>query len=202
MASFTGLNCCGIKELAGISQGSPANAIWSAGLLVNEFDPSMPRCRYIIFSQAHSNMFKSSGYGYDFAQYIRDNNLGEVFDQVPVGKNPNSGNQVKMWIWIFDSDAMKAWFEKEKQIRGWNSPLAIATKTMPSGVAHRNGPVADVNNAAQAAQLHNYLNLPLPAGNRVMNIRPEVARFYQRLLRDEYQNAPPLAPVDPNGGNQ
>lgn len=73
------------------------------------------RFSHVVFSEAKDG---SGAYGERFAAYIRRNNLGDV---VASGRrvNPNSGNQVKCWVWTLNKRALMAWANKNiKQAPG------------------------------------------------------------------------------------
>lgn len=115
------MNCCGLRELSNLSGSySPREAMqnflqvacprggrysWNTGkhTYVNEL-----RFSHVIFSEAKNG---SGNYGERFAAYIRRNNLGDV---VASGRrvNPNSGNQVKCWVWTLNKRALIAWANK------------------------------------------------------------------------------------------
>lgn len=46
--------------------------------------------------------------GERFAQYVRENKLGNVLKSESA-RNPNSGNQIAVWIWTVDQTALLAW---------------------------------------------------------------------------------------------
>ena len=78
-----------------------------------------PACAFVVFSD-HNAMYELDEerdiiekrlYGKPFADFLTKNKLGTV---VHVGhqKNPNSGNNVDMWVWTPNEKAVMAWAKK------------------------------------------------------------------------------------------
>lgn len=189
------LDCCGIKELSGISRyTTPEDAFFQscATLIPYQGIPTIPSCRFLIFSQANRSVETNydtntsttlepptEGYGYRMAQFIRDNNLGTVYDSIEVAQNPNSNNHLKMWVWEMDSDACRKWLaayaktinykpEVDDQGRRINQVLAAAPPPdvypvggagAPAGVgaAFRNVPEAQLQAAVPNIGFDNLL---------------------------------------------
>ena len=85
------MQCCGVKEIAGISNYTPRQVITQimshayykrAGL-------------YIFTGVVHG---ESDSYGGRFAEYIRVRKLGTVTAS-EASRNPNTMNTVKVWVW-------------------------------------------------------------------------------------------------------
>lgn len=145
-----GLNCCGIKELSGLSQypDNPADAMQNIGRMIyistsNHYIGK--HFRYIVFSQAGKN----SHYGEVFAKYILDNNLGSLVE-TDWHVNPNSKNQLKVWVWTTDHHALDTWWKENDGSRGKGKKTAVvptlsAVPPPPSGrVAGAPGPVPTI----------------------------------------------------------
>ena len=113
------LNCCGVNELADLRISNPAEYLWQHGVGHNRLAPMIRPSLYNIFTQATLRDDPGMGYGYAFAQFIRDNNLGQVIDTIPGGINPNSSNFIRMWVWIVDLSALRAWFQAEAERRAY-----------------------------------------------------------------------------------
>jgi len=115
------LSCCGLRELSGL-QGPD-----SPRMKMKEFiRTSCPRSgrydfrsgRYsyvgslrfshVIFSEARDG---AGDYGERFAAFIRRNKLGDVVASLR-RVNPNSGNQVKCWVWTLNKPNLMAWANK------------------------------------------------------------------------------------------
>jgi hypothetical protein len=120
------LKCCGIMELGEIRDDmSDINGTYTNGehamktLIGNTFYhpeysilpkgvwPAMAKFRVAIFSQADW----TRPYGENFAAYIREQKLGDVICN-NFGVNPNSGNEIKVWMWTLDRPAVIAWAAK------------------------------------------------------------------------------------------
>lgn len=113
-----GSKCCGVKELHGLSFYSqdPATflkfhfrrdrASWEATSEDNYHIDRLfsPNFRYAYFTQAG----RAQTYGEEFATYIKDQQLGEVVETT-LNVNPNSGNELKMWVWTVDHDRLGEW---------------------------------------------------------------------------------------------
>lgn len=119
---FTGLNCCGIREIYPIEDGKDArDTILSLCRLCsgnvdgwyshNEL-PRLKRGTFefcsLIFSQASGR----NSYGYDLAKFIAANNLGDVVKGTPA-LNPNTGNSIVPWIWKVNRTALAKFWNNE-----------------------------------------------------------------------------------------
>jgi len=113
--TITSLACCGIKEFGGLSNYTSAKAAmtdfckgWSPTRdpSYGNYSPNF-NCAFAIFSEAGSG----ATYGTKFAAYITKNKLGEV-TEVPGKRNPNSGNNVRPFVWALDAKALQTWAQK------------------------------------------------------------------------------------------
>ena len=113
--SISNMQCCGIKELAGLSTcNSATDAMRQFGKLTHgrtyQDTAGIIRAapfvqfRYVVFTQARS------GYGQDFAQLITKAKLGELIE-TSSNVNPNSSNYVKVWVWTVDHVALKGYLD-------------------------------------------------------------------------------------------
>jgi hypothetical protein len=59
-------------------------------------NPRMTK-KFVVFSD-NTNSGPNGGYGEQFVKWLRENNLGDV-TEVCSGKNPNTGNTIKLWSW-------------------------------------------------------------------------------------------------------
>lgn len=66
-------------------------------------------CAIIVFSDADRN-----GGGKFFADIIRTNKLGALVETEPT-RNPNSGNQIRGWLWTVDYPAIKTYLDAQPQ---------------------------------------------------------------------------------------
>lgn len=152
--------CCGARELAGISYveaGQEANALWDLCRRQNPQTPTFPRCRYVMFTQASSPTLmsmagfkKTEGYGYRFASWIEEQGLGSIEHSIPDGINPNSSNNLKMWIWIVDNKGVANWIAEQVKERNYKFEYPAA-KVVGARITIDGVPQApdDVANAAQ-----------------------------------------------------
>lgn len=93
-----------------------ANVVYADPLQYSKF-------RFLIFSEAISSSYTEAstadgyaGYGRRFAAYILSANLGEI---ISTGRhiNPNSGNQLKVWIWAVDHGAFQKWLQTNQPVK-------------------------------------------------------------------------------------
>jgi hypothetical protein len=127
------LECCGIKELIGISGHRSGGALLRAILEVaqessyeDDDTPWSGNFRYAIFSQASNGK-----YGKKFAVFIREHNLGEVIE-TGTHINPNSGNLLKMWVWTVDHDAVRNWSSKYGKAKAKTAKKASVPRSAES----------------------------------------------------------------------
>lgn len=105
------LSCCGIREGTSLSTSrSPEEALRKFGNSIYRF-PGPDRFRYVLFSQAG----KRAKYGRVFAAFIVEKGLGTVIE-TEFHKNPNSGHQLKAYLWTVDHVATKAWWTANKAV--------------------------------------------------------------------------------------
>lgn len=106
------INCCGIREISGLSHHkTPECALRSFGEIYGRdsiYGVSRDRFRYALFSQAGR-----SKYGERFKNFILENKLGDVIETVGRHINPNSGHVLKAYIWTINHEAVKAYLKRE-----------------------------------------------------------------------------------------
>lgn len=120
-----GLACCGVREISGLSWSRGRAEDFMREFCRREFSAEewqrQPRAFYI-FSQANPpnagqvvtrydgrrRRLPVATYGDHFCAYIRGHHLGTVAE-TGSRRNPNSGNNVKVWVWAVDQEALKAW---------------------------------------------------------------------------------------------
>lgn len=108
MAHLQTMTCCGIKEIHGIQRSSPVGTLKDIG---RDWFLRTPRA-FLIFS------CKSvSSAGFWLSLYIRVYGLGKVTAFGP-RLNPNSKNQINIYVWDVNNDAFKRWLDKKKP--GWD----------------------------------------------------------------------------------
>ena len=126
------LSCCGVKEIRGLSEHTSAvdafrafGAVTCLRMMTDSTgktcldksgkpipDP-MERFRYVIFTQARKPDYE---YGEGFAAFLKGNMRGQI-QETTFNMNPNSGNQLKVWLWTIDWDTVKAWFQEDAKAR-------------------------------------------------------------------------------------
>lgn len=98
---------CGIGVLTGLYY--PPKAIVKRALemrIISE-DLRTVKDAFIIFSDTTFSSTIQQFSGHTLAKYIRDNNLGQLWES-PVRRNPNSGNPIVLWVWMpVDKDPTK-----------------------------------------------------------------------------------------------
>ena len=97
------LQCCGIRELAGITGRTPTNILQS---MAAEWFENTPRA-YIIFS-CQSN----EPAGRQLSAYIRQKNLGTII-KTKSKINPNSGNKITAWLWAVNNKELQEWISNK-----------------------------------------------------------------------------------------
>lgn len=120
---LTRLGCCGIVELRGLSylqgeKGDKALLEFDACGDYKSLPPGettsgyVPRGSYglVLFSQRETieRDLKDQTYGFDFATYIREHDLGSLVEVPQWTYNPNSRRHIKAWLWSINYNAVKA----------------------------------------------------------------------------------------------
>lgn len=73
-----------------------------------------PKSAHLFFTDSHSPIIKDNkwlpwkAYGQPFADFIVEEKLGTVV-HIPPAENPNTGNEVEMWVWTPDMEALEKW---------------------------------------------------------------------------------------------
>lgn len=110
--SITGLQCCGVKEIGGLrnignTPGTFDGFERELRIFVSSYKDGNITNAYFIFTAVVQH--GSPPYGEAFKAFILKNNLGEV-QETSVNKNPNSGNQLRVYLWTVDQRNLKAWY--------------------------------------------------------------------------------------------
>ena len=117
-----GVSCCGVREIYGVNEHRTGLAVLRR-FAAHIYDPEKPyvvysgnaRFRFAFFTQAsRPGHTPPATYGERLAACIRRSNVGNVIE-TEEAINPNSGNNLKMWVWQVDHDALKAWWEVDKK---------------------------------------------------------------------------------------
>jgi hypothetical protein len=103
-------SCCGLREISGLSDHCDSAEAMQAFCGSVIFSGYL-RCSHAIFSEARGMLMNDGPYGERFAAYIRRHNLGTVTASKRV-ENPNSGNQLKVWVWTINKRNLRAWARK------------------------------------------------------------------------------------------
>lgn len=101
--------CCGIKELTDlVAKGDPV--LNMKDFVSQAYDRELfnGKFRYGIFAEANQFDSNAKTYGRQFAKLIIDNKLGTLVE-TERNVNPNSGNEVKVWVWTINHEAVKKW---------------------------------------------------------------------------------------------
>lgn len=123
--SVQDLECCGLKEFDGIinypdpamailalcaklSDSSVSYGIWGP----HHFEPANLRLGQMPFAHLIMSQAGKETYGMRLAKFIRANKLGRVTSGPP-NRNPNTGNQVKVFIWTPNKPAIRKFWQKE-----------------------------------------------------------------------------------------
>lgn len=107
------MECCGLREIDGLySVGNPQRALENIIALV-ELDDDNPTpgdwpFGAMIFTEAGSGR-----YGTRFAAFLKENRLGAV-RVIPAFYNPNSGNNVRTFVWTVNHLRLRKWYYKER----------------------------------------------------------------------------------------
>jgi hypothetical protein len=108
-----GMRCCGWREIFNLSsyQGDfnlALKSLCNSGVIGINYTG----CGALLFTAAGSR----SSYASKFAKDIVENKLGEVI-KLPVFKNPNTGRQIKGYMWILDKTALTVYLRKHNLAR-------------------------------------------------------------------------------------
>lgn len=128
------MSCCGMRDLSGLSDHETPKEAMVAFVLtscprVSRYNWDARKCEklrqlnfsHVIFSEANNEHRR---YGENFATYIRRNKLGTVVASER-RVNPNSGNQVKFWVWTLNKHNLVDWANRNTGahdiflVRGW-----------------------------------------------------------------------------------
>jgi len=92
-------SCCGLRELDGI-MGDDAPHVTMASIASQLVEIGGA---FVIFSCPVTH-----DHGQRLALFIRDNNLGHVIPS-SIRRNPNSGNDLQVWLWEVEIDHLDGW---------------------------------------------------------------------------------------------
>lgn len=96
------LMCCGVLEVSNVqstcSEGGPEAVIAGVGGVTHPF--------VIMTGIVYKDDDRSVG---EVAAYIAAHRLGEVTVTPTAGRNPNSDNLLKVWVWRVNKVALRKW---------------------------------------------------------------------------------------------
>lgn len=108
--NLTVMNCCGLKELTQVGNvNNPADYLDALCLRVKPGST----CAYFIFTQATNPLsmdHDKESYGWQLANFITENQLGDIVGVAGPDVNPNSFNYITMFTWRPNEPAIKKWF--------------------------------------------------------------------------------------------
>lgn len=189
------MNCCGIREIAGLSyfRRKPDEAMLAlCSRLLPEpirtrkqpyeylLHPNSMRFKYFIFSQAGRR--DRYNYGEQFKAYIEKMDFGTVIQTENGHVNPNSGNELVVYLWTINREPLIAWFNAE--IGKFNAWVRKAQKDTPVAapvVNHHPGIVA-VNVPANVGRAYANVNVELPVDGPLL-------RAFQQVIDENPLNA-------------
>jgi len=105
MTEIKSTECCGIKEINGLHRKTK-RLMLSVCYSFFECDDD---AAYLFFSDIVPNRG-----GLMLAQFIKAHKLGTVH-YTGQHENPNSGNQLGMWIWTVDRGGLRDWWYENKK---------------------------------------------------------------------------------------
>lgn len=119
MISFHQLNCCGVREIHGLSTYTKDHLeeyVRTRAASAGSTDPRMIwpiNWRFAIYTQAWDAPLPQP-YGEIFTTFILENRLGTVQASADGLKNPNTNRNLKLWTWTVDQRAVLDWISKLK----------------------------------------------------------------------------------------
>lgn len=109
-------SCCGVKELSGISDHANPLAVLQRYVAEVRTMYNRPKGGRFMFTPGGAHMFFTQAgngvvYGENLAAYIEKNELGTII-RSPGRVNPNSGNNLIVFLWTLNQKNLKAWVKK------------------------------------------------------------------------------------------
>ncbi len=105
MAEFRTTSCCGLREFHNLVEDARENMLRLSGLWLQENTHGDTYGAFIVFSD-HTE----SPRGSDLASFILENELGTI-QQTEPRHNPSSDNDLVVYLYTPDNDAMRTWRE-------------------------------------------------------------------------------------------
>ena len=110
---------CGVRQLYNFdSHGTPTDFLLDSLEQSDDFYysgvNSLVNYRFFIFSDKISKEYEGSGLtGTQFAKFVTKNKLGTL-SMSAVRRNPNSGSNIRVWVWDIDRPALYKWYLANK----------------------------------------------------------------------------------------
>jgi hypothetical protein len=122
MLELNRTKCCGLRELHGIQiarerlrEGMFDWCVPTPDEIVlfvkDQFLNNARDCAFVVFAGAQVRGIKC---GMALASFIKKHNLGSMATHSAC-RNPNSGNQLRVWIWKVNRRAVKRWKSATKK---------------------------------------------------------------------------------------
>lgn len=108
MAMLRETSCCGLDEIEDLGEGPEQTLLDVCEDKYGQWGMDSKQA-FLLFSDA-----VKYGNGPRLAKYITDNNLGVVYATTRARMNPNSGNNIKVWVWGPNERALRAWWKKNR----------------------------------------------------------------------------------------
>lgn len=115
MSRINTTSCCGLRELEGIMEHEdPKDCLMAIGARLIEIETA-----FVVFTCP-----ENEDYGQELKQYINANDLGNVI-QSTSRFNPNSDNDLIMWVWEIEMSEFEDWFLGQTELA--NRPATPTT---------------------------------------------------------------------------
>lgn len=92
--------CCGLRLLYGIGGQLPLDVVYTTCVNIRDHREYRDGAHYAFTD----NTGRDDDYGQQLKEFIEENNLGTVIE-TSFERNPNSGNQLKIFVWTPDREA-------------------------------------------------------------------------------------------------
>lgn len=170
--------CCGFREIHCLGQyRAPGMAMRDflttlmGALPADQLGVRTGRFRYVMFAQAH----KQSTYGDRFKAFIEKNKFGTVME-TGWNVNPNSSNDLKLFLWTIDWGPLREWAAKH----------ILVPARAPQPPININDPIPQPGHPALLDALLGQPLAPPPNGHVIMGNQAQLD-IYDQLLRDVYR---------------
>ena len=135
MTTVRNTSCCGMSELVNIAKQKTPEEV----LLKTSNSIITQKRSFIIFSCPTQDKI-----GGELKEYIEKEQLGPVFESEEV-VNPNSNNNLRVYMWTVATDAFKKWVEDNKPFRFKPGDRVVITAVLKQENIHMVGMTATVS---------------------------------------------------------